>query len=101
MIGSLQLCQLFGELPRLRLPRFQLGAQFGLGVGAGKVLGGAEEEGGALVVVGETGQLRLQLKNLLGLGGKFDSTFHLAEYFVLISLFCPKSVKVFSVEILY
>ena len=77
MIGPLQLRHLLGELPRLRLPRFQLGAQFGLGVGAGKVLGGAEEEGGALVVVGEAGQLRLQLEYLLG--GKFDGTLFIGQ----------------------
>ena len=73
MVGPLQLCHLLGELPRLRLPRLQLGAQFGFGVGAGKVLGGAEEEGGALVVVGEASQLRLQLEYLSG--EKFDGTF--------------------------
>ena len=59
MVRPLQLGNLLGELPRLRLPRLQLGSQFGLGVGAGEVLRGAEEEGGALVVVGEAGQLRL------------------------------------------
>ena len=99
MVRPLQLCQLFGELPRLRLPRFQLGAQFGLGVGAGKVLGGAEEEGGALVVVGEAGQLRLQLEYLSG--GKFDGTLggvFCSDFSVLSK--SVKSVKVSLVEIL-
>ena len=96
MIGSLQLCHLLGELPRLRLPRFQLGAQFGLGFGAGKVLGGAEEEGGALVVVCEAGQLRLQLEYLLG--GKFDGTVFCSDFSVLSE--SVKSVKVSLVEIL-
>ena len=45
--------------------------------GAGEVLRGAEKEGGALVVVGEAGQLRLQLEYLLG--GKFDGTLFIGQ----------------------